>query len=344
MFMIFLIIGIVFSYGNSAAATIVPTKDLQGLMEPQGSKRYNGSFLIYRSDAEYDEIKLPISTPIDKNDKLLAPSYLSLAGRRVALQYILPAGRSPLEALRNYQQAYKVDGFETLYECYGESCGASSINIHKYGLGSLVMPLNYENAIGDNSPAACAGGAFTGNVRYAVMSNKLTGAGLGVMTWMPGDVSVYCDEKEFKKHASVFFISIEPKALQQEMKSLSATELSKSLADTGKVAIYGILFDTNKSVIKPSSEASLLQIAKLMKQNLAIKLHVVGHTDNVGNFTANLTLSRERANAVMLALVNGHQIARERLTANGVASLAPVQSNDNDSGRAKNRRVELVLQ
>ena len=71
---------------------------------------------------------------------------------------------------------------------------------------------------------------------------------------------------------------------------------------------------------------------------------MVGHTDNVGNLPANLDLSRRRADAVAAALARDYGIARDRLTANGVASLAPVASNGSDAGRAKNRRVELVLQ
>ena len=110
------------------------------------------------------------------------------------------------------------------------------------------------------------------------------------------------------------------------------------------MAVYGILFDTNKSDIKPESRPSLEQIGALMKQNPGIRLHVVGHTDNVGGFDANLGLSKRRAEAVAAALTRDFGVARERLTANGVASLAPVQSNADEAGRARNRRVELVLQ
>lgn len=128
------------------------------------------------------------------------------------------------------------------------------------------------------------------------------------------------------------------------MEALTSGELGKSLDATGKVAIYGILFDTNKSDIQPASKPSLDQIGSLMKQKPQLKLHVVGHTDNVGGFDANLALSRRRAEAVVTTLLKEHGVARDRLTANGVASLAPVQSNAEEAGRAKNRRVELVLQ
>lgn len=73
---------------------------------------------------------------------------------------------------------------------------------------------------------------------------------------------------------------------------------------------------------------------------------MVGHTDNVGQLPANIDLSRRRADAVAAVLVRDYGIARDRLTANGVASLVPVASNGAEAGRAKNRWVErkLVLQ
>jgi outer membrane protein OmpA-like peptidoglycan-associated protein len=75
-----------------------------------------------------------------------------------------------------------------------------------------------------------------------------------------------------------------------------------------------------------------------------LKLHVVGHTDNQGGLDHNLALSKQRADAVTAALTATYGIAAVRLTANGVAYLAPVASNAAEAGRAKNRRVELVPQ
>ena len=97
-------------------------------------------------------------------------------------------------------------------------------------------------------------------------------------------------------------------------------------------------------MIKPESKQSVEEIAKLLNQQPSLKLHVVGHTDNVGALPHNMTLSKQRAEAVVNALVNDHHIAAARLIANGVGPLAPVASNAAEDGRAKNRRVELVGQ
>lgn len=332
------------AFNVQAQTTKVPTQDAKGLTDPAGLKRFAGSVLLYRDDVAYDELALPISKPGEKDGKAFAPKTLPRAGQRTAVQYLVPAGRSPLEILRNYQQDLKPAGFETAYECAGEACGLSGINMVTYELGSLLFPATYAAKVGDNSAPACATGAFTSDVRYAVLDNKTSGTSIAVLAWKPGDVSVYCDEKEFKKYASVLLVKIEPKAREQKMETISASDMSKSLDATGKVAIYGILFDTNKSDIQPASKASLDQIGALMKQKPGLKLHVVGHTDNVGGFDANLALSRRRADAVVAALVKDYALGKERLTANGVASLAPLQSNAEEAGRTKNRRVELVLQ
>lgn len=331
--------------GAAAAQTRVPAQDVKGVTDPAGLQRYAGSVLLYRDDAAYDEVRFPAAKALEQsNERLLAPRNIERAGQRTALQYVTAAGRSPLEVLRSYQQAHKAAGFETAYECAGfDACGGSSTGIFRYNLPGQLLPSGWAGKAGDNTPAACAAGTIT-DLRYALLDNKATGATLAVFTWTPQDMSVYCDEAEFRKRTTVAVVRVQAKEREQRMETLSASEIGKGLDTHGKVAIYGILFDTNKADIKPESRASLDQIGALLKQQAALKLHVVGHTDNVGNLPANLDLSRRRADAVAAALVRDYGIARERLTANGVASLAPVASNGSDGGRAKNRRVELVLQ
>lgn len=149
--------------GMATAATVPPTQDLKGLSDPPGVTRYSGSVLLYRSDAAYDEVSFPTSKPVDKDERPVAPKTVAVSGQRTALQYLSPPNRSPLEVLRNYQQEYKKLGFETIYECSTlETCGASNINLYRYDLGKLLFPANHESVVGDNTPAACAGGAFIG--------------------------------------------------------------------------------------------------------------------------------------------------------------------------------------
>jgi OmpA-OmpF porin, OOP family len=136
---------------------------------------------------------------------------------------------------------------------------------------------------------------------------------------------------------------VEREIMKQEI-TANAEAMGKDINATGHVSIYGIYFDTGKSEIKPESDEAIAEIAKLLTNNGALKLYVVGHTDNVGSFDANMKLSKDRADAVARVLTSKHSIGGDRLKAYGVSSLSPVTSNDTEEGRGKNRRVELVKQ
>jgi outer membrane protein OmpA-like peptidoglycan-associated protein len=124
---------------------------------------------------------------------------------------------------------------------------------------------------------------------------------------------------------------------------VSADQIRKSLAESGKVVFYGIYFDTDKAVIKPESAPTLTEMAKFLKANAGTNVFIVGHTDGQGALDRNQKLARDRAAAVAAALAATHGIPRERMAPDGVGPLAPVAANDNEQGRAKNRRVEMVL-
>ena len=127
-----------------------------------------------------------------------------------------------------------------------------------------------------------------------------------------------------------------------ENKMVDAAAMAKGLGETGHIALYGIYFDTDKAMLKPESRPTLEQIAKLLTGQPQLNVFIVGHTDNQGAYDYNLDLSRRRAEAVAAELVKSYRIAQARLRTAGVGFLAPVGSNASDSGRALNRRVELV--
>lgn len=136
---------------------------------------------------------------------------------------------------------------------------------------------------------------------------------------------------------------VERAAMVQEV-TADANTMARQIVDTGRVAVYGIYFDFNKSDLKPESKPTLDEIAKLLSQDAQLKLYVVGHTDNVGEIRYNMPLSQARAEAVVKTLVSEYKIDAGRLKPYGVGPLAPVASNKTEEGRAKNRRVELVGQ
>ncbi len=149
---------------------------------------------------------------------------------------------------------------------------------------------------------------------------------------------------EVRSYNNMYKLMIVEKGIMKQDVVANAEAMGNDINTTGHVSIYGIYFDTGKSEIKPESDDAISEIAKLIKNDGALKLYVVGHTDNVGSFDSNMKLSKDRAEAVVKALSGKHGIEATRLKPYGVASLAPVTSNATDDGKAKNRRVELVKQ
>jgi OOP family OmpA-OmpF porin len=140
-----------------------------------------------------------------------------------------------------------------------------------------------------------------------------------------------------------FVYIIEKEAMKQEVVA-DASSFANSIKESGKVALYGIYFDTGKSTLKPESQSTLKEISKLLTNDPSLKLYVVGHTDNVGMYDSNMKLSMDRAMAVVNALVSQFSVSAARLKACGDGPTAPVATNDTEEGKALNRRVELVKQ
>jgi len=102
-----------------------------------------------------------------------------------------------------------------------------------------------------------------------------------------------------------------------------------------------VLFDFDKSNIKPQFFYFLDEAAAVFAQNPNLNVRIEGHTDNIGTAAYNMKLSLRRANAVVDYLVK-KGIAKDRLTAEGFGFTRPVATNDTKEGRALNRRVELT--
>ena len=323
----------------------VPTQDLPALQDLPGIKRFTDSALVFRNDVAYDEVAFPAGKVTFTDNKLTAAKSVAKSGQRSLLVYVTPAGRSPLEVLRNYQGSLKTSGFVPVFECEEDACGEASA-LTGGSNANFANTLFKDGLYSTQRSAAhvCAAGVQITGFRYALLDNPASGETVAVMTWRPliKGYALPCPDA-MEAHTSVAVFRVQAKAMEQKMATVSVSEMTSQLSANGKVAIYGILFDSAKADIKPESKASLDEIAKLMKATPALKLHVVGHTDNAGGLEGNFDLSKRRAGAVKDTLVKQYAIGADRLTANGVSYLAPVSTNGTEAGRAKNRRVELVL-
>ncbi len=311
--------------------------DLPGAKDHPLLKRFGGSEIVGYDTKRFDTYELQTSTYVsydsDTKQRQFAEPPLKLEGAVTRIWYEARGDASSTELLRNYQNELKARGFQVIYDSTQDSVASRSFG----------MDFFFDMKIKTNRSEYIFLGADTRSIRTS--SAKLERPEGDVYVYLravdwPGDDSIY----KAKKGAYIAVDIIEVRPMAQNMVVVSADEMSKSLASAGRVALYGILFDTGKADIKPESKPALDEIAKLLKKEPSLKLHVVGHMDNVGGYEANLTLSRKRADAVAAALVKDYGIAAERLTSNGVSYLAPVAVNTTEEGRAKNRRVELVPQ
>jgi OmpA-OmpF porin, OOP family len=122
----------------------------------------------------------------------------------------------------------------------------------------------------------------------------------------------------------------------------ASPDMRNKLLTEGKLVSYGIYFDVNKDVVKPESYGTLKGIADVLKENPAVRVKIVGHTDSDGADPANLDLSKRRGASVKDELVKNFGIDASRLESDGLGETKPVAPNDTPANKALNRRVEFL--
>lgn len=343
-----------FGAGSALADAAIPTKDIANARDNPLLKRYDGSFIVGYERLAFTDLNIPLSK-LEKagdgdrdrmNNQVYKPKQvLDVEGARTRIVYLLPTNRSPLEVLRNYQDVVKSTGGEVLFSCKGEDCGGDPTRSSAGGGGdmSLMMHFVTEDQIkdADFSNGKCALTRNIDDQRFFAAKIPQPGgeAYVTVHTFQMKD-DLYC--KAFNERTIALVHIVEPKPREQKMVVVKADEMAKTIGSTGRVALYGIFFDTGKADLKPESAPTLQEIAGLLTSDPKLAVLIVGHTDNQGAYDYNLDLSRRRAESVVAALTAGYRADGKRLRAAGVGMLAPAASNDADDGRAKNRRVEVV--
>lgn len=304
--------------------------DIEGSKDHPKFKRYEGSEIVKYEFREYDELIVPLGKA--KHSQALVDSR-RVEGAITRLTYKISMGRSPLEVVRNYEAELKADGFSKLFRGAKDELGSSFSEAAGYK--KIIWSPNIAAlTMNGDSQVFLAMQKQSGDVDYIVM--------------------IYCVENRFwasnlnkkdglQKGQTLLQVDIiERKAMEEKMVIVAAKELAEKISSSGRVALYGIFFDTDKATIKAESTESIIEIASLLKNNMSLNLLVVGHTDSVGDFGYNMNLSKNRAAAVVAELKGKHGIEAGRLKSVGVSYACPVAPNISEEGRAKNRRVELV--
>ena len=128
-------------------------------------------------------------------------------------------------------------------------------------------------------------------------------------------------------------------------KQIKLQMMEKGLVIT---VVGDLIFDSGKAKIRPEAVGLLDKVAGILKDNMRqFNVGIEGHTDNVpiqkSNWKSNWELSTARSLSVLHFLANEQGIAPERLSAIGYGEYRPVAPNDTEEGRARNRRIEIII-
>jgi outer membrane protein OmpA-like peptidoglycan-associated protein len=298
------------------------TSDIKGSKDYPLVSRFEGSIIEYYKETKWDSYKLPVY-----EDNITEPNYkkpIELEGKIIRIQYSVSSDNNPAYVMKNFEKAFKSNNYKILLEGRpgnGIEEGPAGFNGDFYGSqkGLNLNKFRYAyEPTGDGDKAIII--AKTNSNGKAIYIVEVIG-GFANTTLITQDI-----------------IEVE----EAETGKVTTVAINKAITSNGHIAIYDIHFDTGKSEIKSESKKALQNIAKYLNAHSDKKYIIVGHTDNVGNFEANLKLSKERADAVKNELVSKYSVKAEQLIAYGDGQTAPVTTNATKEGRAKNRRVEIV--
>src|SRR4051794_9701615 len=295
--------------GLTAASPVqAQSRDVAGARDYPGIGRFGGSIITGYAVKDFDAARIQ-AAPFKDGQPTDAKR---IEGKVTRIAWRTNPGPSILEVSRNFEIQLAKAGFETRLACDTDACGGIPFT---EAIDALPVPQMWIDGFD-----------------YRYYAGRKMEAGREI--WVSVTVS--------KNNDNIYAQLVVAETGAIENKMIDAAAMAKGLGESGHIALYGVYFDTDKAVVNPQSRPTLEQIAKLLTNQPQLNVFIVGHTDSQGAFDYNLDLSKRRAEAVAAELVKNFRIAPTRLRTAGVGLLAPVGPNATDTGRALNRRVELV--
>ena len=328
-----LLISIIFSTDSYAR------EDMSGSADHPKLNRVAGTTIVAYLQSDYAEHEFMTGRD-EKSRSIKQIDTVYKEGKLTRLVYSIPAEQTALFAQRNFQEVFnKLGKVQEIYSCKRKECptslGASFIWDKDKRIPSSVKTLDrmYQISSYNRDPLYWYGEIKSDTASYNI---SFFSASLNLAT---GDIK----KEGFDKGRTFVHLSIIEKSdFKSDIAVVEANEIQQSISEKGHVALYGLFFDTGKDQLTTESKPALTEIAKALKTDSALKVYVVGHTDNVGSLASNQQLSERRAASIINNLSKDFDIDQSRMTPIGVGLAAPVSTNDTEEGRALNRRVELV--
>ncbi len=273
-------------------------------------------------DRGFDDYDLPVSA--------FAPGHRSvqrIEGRIIWAAYRLASDTdSTANIVSGYRDRLMALGFEVLFECETKSCGGFDFRFGATVLpppGMLIDVADFRQLSAQRQdPEAYAS---------ILVSRVLEDIYIQTVVVTPAAPTA--------EIAAAPAVTTDPDTviLPQEERALL-----EALRQDGHVPVSGLEFATGGTDLSGGSAAALDMLARMLSRDSELSVVIVGHSDNEGTLDGNINLSRQRAEAVRNALIR-RGVPDGQLGARGIGYLAPVTSNATEEGRARNRRVELVL-
>jgi OmpA-OmpF porin, OOP family len=236
----------------SVAVLISAAQDLPNSKDPAGMKRYEGSELIGYRAPQFDEYLLPLGPPTS----LYPPAYeksKAVEGQVSYYTYLAPAGRSPAELFRNYKEEFQRLGIEVQYEKNAGQHGWFGPTFDKIATDSdLSQILGYD----EQDERLLIGKSRDASPSYYVVF---------VTVYIDGVIPQRLHGRVANGRALAQLVVISADVMEKKMTFVNADDMKQAIHDSGKVALYGLYFDTGKETVKSESQPTLAEIAKLLK-------------------------------------------------------------------------------
>ncbi|MET3599851.1 OmpA family protein [Martelella mangrovi] len=312
-----------------ATPALADEADIKGSQDHPLVSRMPGTHIIGYHTSDYQEFMIATGPKAEGED---LPPVERFEGQSTVITYLADEkSLSALAIFRNFEKAFAQAGFEETFTCKSDAeCGEKFVTqLYWYGdpqRQGQNPRLDAPNRHGD---------------RHTYYYWSGTGEAES------GDyvISLLVAQHSAMNFPAVVVLDIsKPEALDDDQITINTEAMTGDMEKDGHVVLDGVFFDFDKATLTPDSEPALTVIADYLNANPERKFFVVGHTDIEGGLDYNRALSRERADAVIDALVKDYGVAAAQMMAVGIGPVAPVTSNETETGRAENRRVELVAQ
>jgi outer membrane protein OmpA-like peptidoglycan-associated protein len=282
------------------SGNLLSQDDAEGCKDHPMFNRMPNYYLFDCAEVEFGSMKFPVGAPDPDNENLIKSEYVE--GKIMVFNYSLiedSKAASGLQIMRNFQNAAKQNGGVIKGEYKGWCTGTYEYNGSDINAGTIPFGNSCTN--------------WGQTIKFAKDNREIW-----IYVQMTGDGDGY------------EMVIAEKEAMIQD---IQANEMFEKINSGEALTLY-INFETGKSAIKSDSQSIIDELHMMLSQNPALNIIIEGHTDNVGNSSANQKLSEQRAASVKTALVS-KGIASDRIKSVGFGQDKPIADNSTDDGKAK---------